>query len=265
MRPVAPEGFVAIAGTEQPGGAFEVEREGTLCVCKRLPPRAREEPWMRARLVAEGALLERLGGRGAPRHVGSGEDHAGPWIVMERVPWPSLDSRAGEESRGGPTWPAWLARAAIAAFEALSAVHGAGVVHGDLSPANVLVDTGAAHAVLVDFDLAVGAGMPPLPPGPFRGTLRFAAPEAARGEPLDRRSDAFALAASLLFVASGEPPRPETTPAAMLLAAAERSIEPWARRAAATLEPAMGRALVACCAFDPRERSDDLGRASPLA
>ncbi|HEY6463821.1 MAG TPA: hypothetical protein VIY73_26810, partial [Polyangiaceae bacterium] len=79
------------------------------------------------------------------------------------------------------------------------------------------------------------------------------------------RSDAFALAASLLFVASGEPPRAETTPAAMLLAAAERSIETWARRAATTLEPAeptTARALVACCAFDRLARADGLDASS---
>lgn len=89
-----------------------------------------------------------------------------------------------------------------------------------------------------------------MPAGPFRGTLLYAAPEVARGETPDARSDAFALAASLLHVASSQPPRGSETQAAMLLAAGEQSIEPWARRAAATLAPGMAEALVACCAFD---------------
>lgn len=258
MATVAPEGFVAVPGTERPGGAvFDVERAGVRSVCKRLPPRARDEAWMRARLAAEAELLAELAGRGAPRLVARGADAHGPWLVMERVGWPSLAEHAGRVD------PAWIARAAPAAFEALASVHAAGAVHGDVSPANVLVAPDASRAVLVDFGLALAPRMPPMPPGPFRGTLAFAAPEAARGEPLDARADVFSLAASVLFAACGVPPRAGTEPAAVLLSAAEQPIDAWALRAASTLEPELGRALVACCAFDPGERLLRLGP-SPL-
>jgi eukaryotic-like serine/threonine-protein kinase len=112
----------------------------------------------------------------------------------------------------------------------------------------------AARAALVDFGLALAPSMPPLPAGPFRGTLLCVAPEVARGEPFDRRADLFAMAASLLHVWSGEAPRPQATPAAMLLAAGDEAIDAWAHRAARGLPPAIARALVARCAFDAADR-----------
>ncbi|MGH7295554.1 MAG: protein kinase domain-containing protein, partial [Polyangiaceae bacterium] len=214
-----------------------------------------EEAWMRARLEGEGALLARLAGRGAPRLVAQGQDAAGPWIVMERVGWGSLEARTGGVDA------AWVGRATRAAFAALEAVHAQGIVHGDVSPGNVLAADDGARAVLVDFGLALGPGMPAMPPGPFRGTLAYAAPEVARGEPCCARADLFAMAATLLHVASGEPPRRAPTGAAMLLSAAEVPIEPWASGAANGLDLTTARALVACCAFDPALRPDHLGAA----
>jgi serine/threonine-protein kinase len=214
---------------------------------------------MRARIEGEGALLGHLDGRGAPRRVAQGVDAAGPWLVMERIALGTLAARSRATVE-----PRWVGEAALAAFGALDAIHGAGVVHGDVSPDNVLVSDDGARAVLVDFGLAMGPGMPAAPPGPFRGTLAFAAPEVARGEPFDARADVFGLAMTLLSVALGELPRPAASQAAVLLSAAEEPVEPWARRAASHLDAAIGRALVACCAFDPRHRPDRLGAGVPV-
>ncbi len=188
-------------------------RDGVAYVCKRLGPRAMGEAWMRERLAAEGQVLGALKGHGAPSLAAAGEDGGGPWFVMERVPWPTLARRIGACDA------AWVAAAARGAFDALAAVHAAGVVHGDVGPDNVLVSDDGAHAALVDFGLATGPGLPPLPPGPFRGTLVYAAPEVARGELFDARADVFALAASLLHVAGGTPPRAQAGASAMLSAA----------------------------------------------
>ena len=248
-----PAGFISLAGTEpstsgQTSQVFVVSRGGELFVCKRLGPRALGEPRMRERLAAEGRLLEQLAGRGAPRLVASGEDARGPWIVMERVASAPLSSHRGRHHAR------WLEDAARAAFDALAWVHGAGIVHGDLSPDNVLVADDAGRAVLVDFGLALAPSMPPLPAGPFRGTLVYAAPEVARCEPFDARADLFALAASLLHVWSGEAPRAKASDAAMLLGAGEQGIEGWAARAARGLSPELARRLVAGCSFDARGR-----------
>ena len=250
---VTPAGFTFLPGTERttPGQTscvFGVARGAEELVCKRLGPRALDEPWMRERLVAEGRLLALLGAHAAPRLVASGEDAHGPWLVMERLAWPPLASHAGTRDAG------WLESAAGAAFEALARVHAAGVVHGDVSPDNVLVAADGARAALVDFGLAIAPSMPALPAGPFRGTLLYAAPEVARGEPFDGRADVFAMAASLLHVWSGEPPRLQTTDAAMLLAAGEQGVEVWAERASRGLAAEVARSLVARCSFDAKGR-----------
>lgn len=253
-----PPGFGSVPGAPRTGAVFEVERAGAVFVCKRLEPRARGEAWMRERLAAEGRLLGSLGGRGTPRLVEAGEDEDGPWMVMEKVPHAPLSARTGRADAR------WIELAARASFDVLAGVHAAGVVHADISPGNVLVADDGGRAVLVDFGLARGPGMPPMPPGPFRGTLAYAAPEVARGEAFDGRADVFALAASLLHVASGHAPRAAAGEAATLLAAAEEPVEPWARAAAARLDPAVGAALVACCAFEAARRPDRLGEGGRL-
>jgi serine/threonine-protein kinase len=247
---VTPSGFTLVPGMEaEPGPVFPVQRaDGTAFVCKRLSPRALGEAWARERLVAEGHLLAALGGRGTPRLEAAGEDAHGPWLVMERIDWPPLAARTGAVDA------AWVRRAARAVLEALAGVHDAGVVHADLSPQNILVAADGRGAAIVDFGLAQAPGMPPMPPGPFRGTLVYAAPEVARGEPFDARADLFSAAASLLHVACGEPPRAHATEAAMLVAAGEEPVTPWAERAAAGLPVAAAQALVACCELDPGRR-----------
>jgi serine/threonine protein kinase len=247
-----PAGFTFLPGTERATGratrVFGVAQDGRGCICKRLSPRAAGEPWMRRRLAGEARLLALLGGRGAPRLVASGEDTSGPWLVMEALAWPTLSARTTRPDRR------WIEAATGAAFDALASVHGAAVVHGDVSPDNVLVSDDATAAALVDFGLALGPSMPPMPAGPFRGTLAYAAPEVARGEPFDARADLFAMAASLLHVWSGESPRPLAPESAMLRAAGEEGIEAWAERASRGLGGGVAGTLIRCCAFDATER-----------
>lgn len=251
-----PAGFTFLPGMENLGShVFGVERAGRTFVCKRLPPRARGEDWMRARLLGEGRVLERLAGHGAPRLVASGEDGAGPFVVMERVDGSTIAERV---EKAGPAAPAWIRAAAASGFRAMVTMHGLGVLHGDLSPTNVMA-TDDARVTFVDFGLAFGAAMPPMPPGPFRGTPAYAAPEAARGETYTRLTDLFGLAVTLLFAACGEPPRADAPEPALIVRAAEEPVEAWARRAAASLDPALARILVSACAFESRDRPDQLG------
>ena len=251
---VAPAGFTFVPGTDRVTATaivFDVTREGgggLVYVCKRLGARAREEQWVRDRLAAEGKLLERLGGRGTPELIAAGEDGGGPWIVMGRVAGRPLSRCMGTSETS------WIERAARHAFVALAGLHEAGVLHADLNPDNVIVADDAHAATILDFGLARWPGAPPMPHGPFRGTLAYAAPELVRGEPFDVRADVFALAATLLHVASGEVPRAQETPAAMLLAAGDTGIEPWAARSGKSLSPALAAVLTRCCAFDPAAR-----------
>jgi len=253
--PAAPEGFISVSGKERVTATavvFDVQRPGggASLVCKRLGSRAIGEAWVRARLVAEGELLRGLGGRGTPRLVAAGQDEDGPWMVMERV-----EGRPLAESLGAATaTPDWVANVARSVFATLEILHARGIVHADLNPDNVLVSRDGREATILDFGLALWPGAPAMPPGPFRGTPAYTAPEVARGEPFDARADLFGLAATLLHVASGQSPRPQEMEAAVLLAAGEQDVQAWAERASGGLARAVAGPLVRCCAFAPDER-----------
>jgi serine/threonine-protein kinase len=94
--------------------------------------------------------------------------------------------------------------------EALDMLHGKGLVHLDVKPANVLVTTKEAsreHVYLADFGLTRrGATGHRTRTGDFLGSPTYAAPEHLRGEPVDGRTDAYALACMLFACLSGRPP-----------------------------------------------------------
>ncbi len=223
-----------------------VHDEQGACVCKRLGDRALGDTLARARLQREGRIVRALDGRGVPDFVAADVDDAGPFVVTRRLemkPLAELDPRDVGES------------VVRAAFRALAEIHEAadsrgalGVVHADVSPANVMVSSDGCDVRFVDFGFAQMRGDSPPPDGAFRGTLAFAAPELARGEAIDVRADLFALAASLLTVAAGAPPRMASSEAALLALAGSEPIDAWARSVAARLGAARG--LLACVAFD---------------
>ncbi|MDX2022211.1 MAG: sigma 54-interacting transcriptional regulator [Deltaproteobacteria bacterium] len=97
-----------------------------------------------------------------------------------------------------------VVRLATELGDALAYVHSRHLVHGDVTPANVVIDNGG-RAVLVDFGLSRAAGG-----GAGQGTAGFAAPEALLGQ-VTARSDLFGLGATLYFAWTGQPPFGEGT------------------------------------------------------
>jgi serine/threonine-protein kinase len=90
----------------------------------------------------------------------------------------------------------------------LAAAHRAGIVHRDLKPANVMVDA-QDHALLMDFGIArsTSAATVHTMPGSLIGTLDYMAPEQARGEPADERTDVYAFGLILYELIAGGRPR----------------------------------------------------------
>ena len=251
--PAAPAGWIAqaVLGRGSITTTFTVAQDHKRAVCKRLLPRSADNEIARASLAREGKILQHLDGRGAPRWIADGEDAGGLWLLLELAAMDSLGARMREAA--GPLPPSFVARATEAAFGALERVHAAGVVHGDLSPDNVLVEANAGDAVLIDFGLASTADWPPLVDGAFRGTLVYAAPEVARGEPFGASADRFALAASLAHAALGAAPR-EGPDAAMLVSAGEVPLDAYAARARTLVAGAAGDRIARHLAFEARVR-----------
>jgi serine/threonine protein kinase len=95
--------------------------------------------------------------------------------------------------------------------EALDALHGRGLVHLDVKPANVLVtpqeNVGGEHVYLADFGLTRrGATGHRTRSGDFLGSPTYAAPEHLRGEPVDARTDQYSLTCVLFACLTGRPP-----------------------------------------------------------
>ncbi|MCE6994370.1 protein kinase [Saccharothrix sp. S26] len=106
--------------------------------------------------------------------------------------------------------------------DALAAAHEQGVLHRDVKPSNVIVDShGTAH--LIDFGIARSKGDSTLTAtGMMVGTPDFLAPETARGEAASPASDAWQLAATVSYALTGHPPRgSRENPISSLMAAAQ--------------------------------------------
>ncbi len=106
---------------------------------------------------------------------------------------------------------------------ALDAAHAAGLVHRDVKPANILIDTSPGrpdHPYLSDFGLAKGAASTTglTGTGQFLGTPDFAAPEQISGKPTGAQADQYALACVAFTVLTGALPFARDTSLAVLWA-----------------------------------------------
>ena len=158
---------------------------------------AREEA--RSRFFAEARVAARL------RHPGVVAiydlDEATRSLVMEYVEGGTLRQRLREEA-GRPRDTALLLSLARSLLRALAYVHGAGVVHGDLKPGNLLLRS-PGDVVLADFGGARLAGAAPS----GHGTPLYLAPEQFRGAGPSPATDLFAAGAILWELAAGHPAR----------------------------------------------------------
>jgi eukaryotic-like serine/threonine-protein kinase len=132
-----------------------------------------------------------------------------PVIVMELIEGPSLDDVLRER---GTVEPREAAAIGAKVMGALAAAHRAGVLHRDVKPGNVLLETGSDRVVLTDFGIAAvedpddGAGTQLTGSGELVGSLDYLAPERARGEAPREACDVWALGATLYAAVEGSAP-----------------------------------------------------------
>lgn len=135
-----------------------------------------------------------------------------PYLVMELVS--GLDF-AKKFEREGPINERVALRMALDVAEGLSALHRENLVHGDIKPANIVLDRDG-NAKLVDFGLS---GMTRHDgQGNFIGTPFFIAPELLQGVDDTHQSDLYSLGATLYYLLSGRLTHEGETPSEILKA-----------------------------------------------
>jgi tRNA A-37 threonylcarbamoyl transferase component Bud32 len=164
----------------------------------------------------------------------------GPYLVLELLQGRTLSARLSQ----GALPPPEALRIGAEVAKGLAHAHARGVVHRDLSPANVFLCLDGQVKVL-DFGLAHGFGRRKLD----GGTRLYMAPEQLRGAPEDERTDVFALAAVLYEMLSGEPPFPR--------AGVPRSGPTQAPHLDVPGAPGVGKLLERMLRWDPVERPRD--------
>jgi serine/threonine protein kinase len=165
-----------------------------------------------------------------------GSDGERPFLVMEYIEGEPL----GEGSVGANRPLIDSETLARELLDALSHIHAAGIVHRDIKPANVLVGPDG-RARVTDFGIAQAEGATGLTEtGQVIGTLKYLAPEVARGGPATPRSDLYSLGVLLSEVAAGNR-SPSLTRLIDRLMAADPSRRPSnAAQALAALDEATG-------------------------
>jgi len=169
---------------------------------------------MRREVVAEADQLERFRreARAAAKlshpHIvtviDAGEENGRPYIVFEYVPGETLKQRIKSQ---GPLPVTEAVAYAIEVGSALVAAHAAGLVHRDVKPQNVLLDS-HGHAKVADFGIAreLDGSDGLTKTGRVLGTTDYVSPEQAMGEDVTGQSDVYSLGIVLYEMLTGEVP-----------------------------------------------------------
>jgi serine/threonine-protein kinase len=137
-----------------------------------------------------------------------GVAHGQPYIVMELLDGGRFDQMI---AGGEPLNEALVMKIGADVAEGLNAAAGIGLVHGDVKPENILLDSNGV-AKVVDFGLArFKKSREPSVEGIW-GTPYYIAPEKIRGQPADARADIYSLGATLYHALAAKPPFDGETP-----------------------------------------------------
>lgn len=177
------------------------------------------------------------------------------FFVMSYVEGETL----GERLRArGPLSAAEATRLLREVAWALAYAHGRGIVHRDVKPDNILLEAGTGRALVTDFGIAFGGAHSSgsTEPGRIVGTAHFMSPEQAASEPIDGRSDLYALGVVGYLAVSGRLPfESANVPALLVRQATERP--PSVAQVAPGVPAALGSVIDRCLAREPEARFPD--------
>jgi ABC-type branched-subunit amino acid transport system substrate-binding protein/DNA-binding beta-propeller fold protein YncE/predicted Ser/Thr protein kinase len=230
------EGLVGRGGMGVVYRASDLRLERPVAL-KLIAPELAEDERFRERFLRESRVAASLDHRGVVPIHEAGEEAGQLFIAMRYVEGEDLKTLLERE---GTLAPERALSILSQVADALDAAHEKGLVHRDVKPGNVLLDS-REHAYLTDFGLTKQLGGASTETGQVVGTFAYLAPEQIRGEAVDRRTDCYALACVLYECLGGHPPFRRSTEAETLWAHMQE--EPPSLRAYPELAPVLQKAL----------------------
>jgi predicted Ser/Thr protein kinase len=219
-----------------------------LVAIKLLPPDRATQAGLRERFLREARLAAKLSHPNIiPIHAVEERDGF-VFYVMAFVDGETLAQRVRQR---GPLPGSEATRVFREVAWALAHAHGQGLVHRDVKPDNILLESATSRVLVADFGIAAATGAGGT--DGVTGTPEFMSPEQALGGHIDARSDLYGLGATAFYACSGRVPFSGSTPTEVL---AKQVTEPAPPLASLGLPVPRKLALLVdrCLAKAPAER-----------
>jgi serine/threonine-protein kinase len=181
-----------------------------------------------------------------------GQDEGQTFFVMEYI---DGDSLSGVLKREGKLDPADALKILLRASQGLAAAHAQGVIHRDVKPANIMI-TSRGQVKVADFGIALAnqdADSKLTGTGQLVGTPGYLSPEVCLGQPVDARSDIFALGIVLFEMLSGRMPFEDASPLRLMLDVVQADA-PDIRELVPAVDEDVANILARMLAKDPADR-----------
>src|SRR6266478_2153850 len=188
--------------------ARDTELDRTVAL-KLIRPELAKDPQILKRFKQELILARQVTHKNVIRIFDLGQSDGIKFITMDFVEGRDLRQVLLEK---GKFPPEQAARIMLQICRALEAAHTEGVIHRDLKPQNIMLDSGG-RVYVMDFGIARSAYLPGMTQtGALIGTPEYMSPEQARGEKLTERSDLFSLGVIFYELLTGQSPYPADAP-----------------------------------------------------
>ncbi|MDR6980519.1 hypothetical protein J2X68_007259 [Streptomyces sp. 3330] len=223
---------------------------GRTVAVKIVHPHLALDEEFRARFRREVDAARRVGGAWTAPVLDADPEATVPWVATGYAAGPSL--AAAVSSGGGPLPERSVRVLGAGLAEALGAVHELGLVHRDVKPSNVLLTVDGP--LLIDFGIARATdGTASLTStGVSVGSPGYMAPEQILGKVASGAADVFSLGAVLAYAATGRPPFPGDSSAALLYKVVHE--QPELGEPDDGLRGGLREVVEACLAKDPTAR-----------
>ncbi|MGW0148148.1 serine/threonine-protein kinase [Streptomyces sp. NPDC003333] len=219
----------------------------------RFPSNIDEEEKRRliTRTLREAKAIARIRNNSAVTVYDVVDEDDRPWIVMELVEGKSLAEVIRED---GLLEPERAAQVGLAVLDVLRSAHREGILHRDVKPSNVLLESDTDRVVLTDFGIAQVEGDPSITStGMLVGAPSYISPERARGHKPGPAADLWSLGGLLYASVEGVPPYDKGSAIATLTAVMTEPLEE--PKNAGPLRDVIYGLLTK----DPEKRLDDAG------